>query len=158
MGPIMPTGAIIPYYGETAPKGWLLCDGSSIPSGDEYESLRILLGSSDNPAINTPNLTGKVLLGMGNNYELHGTGGQETNQITIENLPAHSHGTSDKYEGKYLICNLSNEDMGAQNGYQPADKGYYYYMKSYATTGSVGGNKAINNMQPYYVVNFIIKY
>ena len=51
----VPTGAIMSFYRYTAPDGWLICDGNSIPS--QYTSLIALVGA------NTPNLRGMFIRG-----------------------------------------------------------------------------------------------
>ena len=56
----VPTGSIMPYLGTTAPNGWLLCDGTDIPSGIIYDKLKTLLGTSY-----TPDLKGLFLRGTG---------------------------------------------------------------------------------------------
>jgi microcystin-dependent protein len=58
-----PTGSIMPYVGSTAPAGWLLCDGSAIPAGDAYASLKTILGN----ATNVPDLRGMFIRGAGTN-------------------------------------------------------------------------------------------
>lgn len=83
-----PTGIVNPYYGLVAPTGWLLCDGSVIPA--KYTALIALVG------VNTPNLKGKVIVGL-NSAEaewdtLGETGGTKTSAIGTGNLPAHTHG------------------------------------------------------------------
>lgn len=52
---IVPTGAIMPFYRPTAPTGWLVCDGSVIPT--QYTALTALVGA------NTPNLRGMFIRG-----------------------------------------------------------------------------------------------
>jgi microcystin-dependent protein len=56
-----PTGSIMPYVGSSAPAGWLLCDGSAIPSGDAYAALKTILGN----ATNVPDLRGMFIRGAG---------------------------------------------------------------------------------------------
>lgn len=58
----VPTGTIMSYVGTTAPRGWALCDGSSIPVNPLTQTLRTLLGSN-----NTPDLRGMFLRGAGTN-------------------------------------------------------------------------------------------
>lgn len=58
-----PTGSIMPYVGSTAPAGWLLCDGTAIPSGDAYTALKTMLGN----ATNVPDLRGMFIRGAGTN-------------------------------------------------------------------------------------------
>lgn len=64
----VPTGSIIPFMGTEAPDGWLLCDGSDIPEGVQYDALKTVLGDT-----RTPNLKGRFLKGAGSggaNYAL----------------------------------------------------------------------------------------
>jgi len=55
----VPTGAIMPYIGATAPEGWVLCDGKSLTSITGSAALIALVGD------NTPNLQGIFLKGVG---------------------------------------------------------------------------------------------
>lgn len=54
----VPTGAIMPFMGTTAPAGWLFCDGDEIPT--EHTALRALFSNN-----RTPNLRGRFLKGAG---------------------------------------------------------------------------------------------
>ncbi len=57
-----PTGIILPFTGNTndVPPGWVLCDGSALPSSVVYDDLRGIVGT------NTPDLRGVFLRGFGN--------------------------------------------------------------------------------------------
>lgn len=50
-------GTIVPYYGSTAPKGWLLCNGGTF-NQDDYKNLYKVLGSAT-----TPDLRGRYIVG-----------------------------------------------------------------------------------------------
>lgn len=52
---LVPTGAIMMFYRSTAPTGWLICDGSAIPT--QFAALISLVGA------NTPNLRGMFIRG-----------------------------------------------------------------------------------------------
>jgi hypothetical protein len=66
----VPTGAIMPYLGTTAPEGWVFCKGQSIVSVNGSAALRTLLDSND-----APNLQGMFLRGAGESkYGLRATG------------------------------------------------------------------------------------
>lgn len=43
-GSMFKTGMIVQYAGVEAPDGWLFCDGSAIPDGDEFDGLRERFG------------------------------------------------------------------------------------------------------------------
>ena len=97
----VPTGAIMPFVGgdSDVPEGWLLCDGSAIPTDDYTADLRGLIGA------NTPNLNGVFLRGAGsqtiptlgsNGNSNFGTNGKEynggnVNTFHIDRLKSHQH-------------------------------------------------------------------
>jgi len=43
---VIPVGTISSHFGSEAPQGWLICDGSSIPDGSQYDQLRDVLGEA----------------------------------------------------------------------------------------------------------------
>lgn len=64
---VVPTGAIMPYAGLSAPTDWLLCDGSAV-SRTTYSVLFALLGSlygdgDGSTTFNLPNLSGCIPIG-----------------------------------------------------------------------------------------------
>jgi hypothetical protein len=56
---LLPTGAVMSFYRTTAPSGWLVCDGTAIPS--QFTALIALVGA------NTPNLQGQFIRGLTTN-------------------------------------------------------------------------------------------
>jgi microcystin-dependent protein len=113
----MPTGALMPYAGATAPTGYLLCDGSSV-SSSTYLALHAVLsntygGSAYTGAgalfFNLPDLRGRLPMGAGTGpgQNASGTGapsgtaqtartrgqwlGEETHLLTTAEMPSHSH-------------------------------------------------------------------
>lgn len=57
-----PTGVLLPFVGAAndVPPGWVLCDGSSLPSSAIYDDLRAFIGN------NVPDLRGVFLRATGN--------------------------------------------------------------------------------------------
>jgi len=43
---VIPVGTISSHFGSEAPQGWLICDGSAIPDGSQYDQLREVLGEA----------------------------------------------------------------------------------------------------------------
>jgi microcystin-dependent protein len=80
----MPIGAIIAYGGSTAPAGWHLCNGSAHGSA----ALQALIGSA-----NTPDLSGRFIVGAGSGYNPKATGGAATVTLTAaqSGLVGHGH-------------------------------------------------------------------
>ena len=75
---------------------------------------------------------------------LGATGGAETHQLTVAQMPTHQHTYGD-----------SRAASQASTGTNPVH-GTAFNNSNYNTSFS-GGNEAHNNLQPYRVINFIIK-
>lgn len=102
------TGHIKPVASNTAPPGYLACDGSTVAIAS-YPSLYALLGTSYNtggePAgsFRLPDLRGKLRLGQGQDagrgLSMRSVGqyvGQETHSLSASEMPPHTHsGTTD---------------------------------------------------------------
>jgi len=83
--PVTPIGTLVPYAGQTAPTGWLLCDGSVVLKSD-YNDLWQTIGHSfrdptlleDGGALSfaLPDMRGRFPLGVDN------MGGQAANRVT----------------------------------------------------------------------------
>ncbi|MCH8179604.1 MAG: phage tail protein [Proteobacteria bacterium] len=81
------------------PRGWLLADGRTMPIA-QYTALFSLLGTTyggdGRTTFALPDLRGRVILGAGQSpgttlRQLGERGGSETQQITVTQLPPHSH-------------------------------------------------------------------
>tara|TARA_B110000438_G_scaffold302281_2_gene359523 strand:- start:2 stop:970 length:969 start_codon:yes stop_codon:yes gene_type:complete len=110
----VPTGAIFQWVTNTAPNGYLLCDGSVISSATYsalYGVLGTTYGESSGGGFKLPNLAGRVPIGAGqpDYYEpfkgsLHvgAKGGELGVELTSRHLPEHSHSldfeSSDPYD------------------------------------------------------------
>ena len=111
--PLVPAGAIMPFGGEEAPEGWLLCDGSEVKISD-YTALFNIIGYNFKDAsllsdegVNSfalPDMRGRFPLGLDNlggpsanrvtdiaADTIGGNSGTESKTIELENLPEHEH-------------------------------------------------------------------
>ena len=139
-------GSVTMYAGDTAPTGYLLCDGTAI-SRTTYSDLFSVIGTTygtgdGSTTFNLPNLKGKVVVGLDssdNDFDSLGeTGGSK-------NLQAHTH----------KISNAGYE--GGSSGDALVFKSRLTVVANYMETASTGtGNSG--NLQPYMVMNYIIKY
>lgn len=151
-GFVMPVGAILPYGGQTAPSGWLLCDGQSIVNNVNYQELRDVVGN------NVPNLRGQFVLGADPSRPKlkHGQShGEETVTLSEGQIPKHTH----KFDGSpYYVHKRSfdgNDKGGKTLKYNSGD-GYTRKLEGVQQNEKGGGSH--NNMPPYYALTYIIKY
>ncbi len=89
----VPIGMVVAWFQATTkiPTGWMVCDGSTIPSGDEYNDIRTL------GFTRTPNLKGRALIGSGS-YGINGvnnnvdqTTSKPKNTPTTSSAGGHTH-------------------------------------------------------------------
>jgi microcystin-dependent protein len=143
-------GTIVAFGGNTPPTGWLLCDGaavSSITYPDLFGAIGYTWGGSGN-TFNVPDLRGRAPIGTGQgsgltNRTLAEKGGEERHTLTIAEMPSHNH----------TVNSVPNYD--STDGWFI---GSLYGIPETLQTSSAGGDQPHNNMQPYAVVHFIIKY
>lgn len=76
---LIPTGAITLFYGDEAPTGWAICNGQKVNKAD---------GSG---TITTPDLRGRVAVGVSDALALGALTGQTNRTITTEVAGGHTH-------------------------------------------------------------------
>ena len=160
----LPTGAVVPFAGASAPSGHLLCYGQAI-SRSTYSDLFTAIGTTygvgdGSSTFNIPDLRGRAVAGqddMGgssanrltgqtggvNGDTLGGTGGAETHTLSAAELAAHTH--------VYSKGNVSGTNIAAGNALN-ANLG-----TSVSTAVNTPSGGAHNNVQPTLILNYIIK-
>lgn len=172
---LVPAGTINQTARATAPAGYLLCDGSAI-SRSTYSALFDAIGTAygtgdGSTTFNIPNLKGKVPVGYDSSQAefdtLGETGGAKTHTLSSNEMPSHNHTgststngghTHDVY-GKTYVNTLSWNELMAGRGSLSGSSATSYngdHAHSF-TTNSSGGGAAHNNLQPYVVLNYMIK-
>ena len=158
-----------PFIGEIrtvgfnfAPRGWAFCDGQllSISSNQAlFSLLGTTYGGDGRTTFALPDLRGRVSVHPGtgaglSTYRIGQRGGAETNTLTVNQLPSHTHannmasaaeGDSNDPTGKLL----AKTDARTYTDTGPA-------VASGGTSGSTGGGQAISNIQPYLAVYHVI--
>lgn len=129
----VPQGSIIPWYGssENIPNGFALCDGTN----------------------GTPDLRDRFLVGAGNLYTLGNTGGENSHQLTVAEMPSHQHDSGWGEHPSYgTPFGLSNYCLGSRMGSGKSDWDNAGWL-----TSSTGGNQPHENRPPYYALYYIMK-
>jgi len=122
----LPKGTVLMWSGDVQniPTGFALCNGEN----------------------GTPNLSGMFIVGFDANdpeYNAIGkTGGSKKHQLTIAEMPAHSH--SMEYAGNAASGSQGQHLRDAPSAFPK-------------TTGSTGGNEPHENRPPFYTLAYIIK-
>lgn len=156
---LVPTGSVSAFAGSSAPTNWLLCDGSNV-SRTTYSDLFAVIGTTfgagdGSTTFGLPNLKGKVPVGKDSSQTefdtLAETGGAKTHTLTAAeqaSLPIY-YGTPSPAD-QYRVG-----AGGALGGY--VGPGVSSVNNGFGSLTALGGGGAHNNLQPYLVLNFIIK-
>lgn len=181
----MPAGTIVQWPSNTTPANWLICDGSAV-SRSAYASLFSAIGTTygtgdGSTTFNLPNLKGRVPVGRDSaqtEFDTLGeTGGAKSVTLSSSQIPSHTHSFSattssnGAHTHEYIIQNpgwvsgsfnsvlmgaLNNQyTNGAVKGTVESNGAHTHTFSG--TTGATGGGEAHNNLQPYIVLNYIIK-
>lgn len=178
-----PTGAVLAFAGASAPAGFLMCDGSAV-SRSTYDNLFALIGTTYGSGngvdtFNVPDLRGRVVVGKaasGTFNNLNNAGGEESHTMTVAEMPSHTHtqnshshttdgagahnhsigplGTSG---GSYGIRDASNATSSGTGFTSSVGNHTHGVNSSTATNQNTGGGNAFNVLQPYRVLNYVIK-
>jgi microcystin-dependent protein len=145
----VPVGAILPFYGTSAPSNYLICDGSAF-SGVTYPALQTVLGGTT-----LPNLKGRFLVGYdsgdGDYNAMGDTGGSKTHTLGETEIPSHTHNT--RFSSNNFYTGTATE-VGAEAKLTSTGADLAT-LTAEGQTGTVG--QAHENRPPFYTVNYIIK-
>lgn len=180
-----PTGSITMWATNTAPTGWLICDGAPISRsiyGALWGVLGTTYGSGDGSStFNLPNLKGKVPVGRDATQTefdaLNDQGGSKTSALTSGNLPAHTHSGSTNNTGSHSHTSAQSDivrQYGGGDAKLTANSNYGPYNTGSITTDAQGAHEhtvsvsgggngtatgdAFNNLPPFITLNYIIRF
>ncbi len=150
----VPTGSIIPYLGDVAPPGWLLCDGSAA-SEAAFPELFAVIGTKFGGGLGTfnlPDLRGLFLRGAGQNSDpgrrYSGDDSRDVGDFQDEGTASHTH---------FLDTGLHGVDTNGGNVFNSFQMGGNQNnpTRTYTTNANSG---ATDETRPMNLgVNYIIK-
>lgn len=167
-------GAIVPIATDQPPAGTLLCNGAAHARAD-YPALYAALHPAlriDADYFNTPDLRGLFILGAGpQNAELS-TGGAPDIQLTIDNMPQHTHTAQPHahtspphgHTADYPSLGIDVESLGVPDLLAVGNPPMPSFTSSTAVTinpetviiDATGGGQAHDNMPPYIALAYVI--
>jgi microcystin-dependent protein len=178
---LSPAGAVISFAGASAPSGWLLCDGSAV-SRTTYASLFTVLSTTygagnGSTTFNLPNLKGRVPVGLDSGQTefdaLAEIGGAKTVTLTEAQIPSHTHvlsGSTASDTHNHTIPNRTTVPGGTSGNFFESWSSGGSTSRTHRTSddshshgvgtlvaANTGGGGAHDNLQPYIVMNYIIK-
>jgi microcystin-dependent protein len=164
---VVPSGAVLPFAGSSAPTGYLLCYGQAV-SRTTYAALFTAIGTTygtgdGSTTFNLPDLRGRAAFGvdnmggsaanrLGSNASIGGisgtaslgtAGGAQTHVQTIAELAPHTHAAPNGMVG--------GSDVGGTGAYLSAG------LPNNGTSGSTGSGAPFNITPPALVLNYIIR-
>jgi len=141
---IVPAGCILMWSGSigSIPLGWRICDGGG----------------------GTPDLRDRFIVGAGNSYGVGNTGGANSVQLTLNEIPSHSHGVNDPghtHRDRWLQSYAAGGNNGYAGNAGVIGSNDNNQSVQFKTTGisiqSAGGSASHENRPPYYALAYIMK-
>ena len=168
---LVPPGTVQTFAGSVAPSGWLLCDGNEYTPEQYillYNAIGTIYGGGEG-TFQVPDMRSRFALGLGNGDNelsvrtIGVTGGAETHTLTTNEIPSHNHSITDPGHSHSYTNNTNDQSVNDTIITESsADNAELSQTTGVNTTGitvnSTGGGQAHNNMPPYMVLNYIIKY
>jgi hypothetical protein len=157
-GFVTPVGTIIAYGGRTVPKGWLMCDGSSV-SRTQYPELYNAIdttwgrGSQAKTTFNLPDLRGLFLRGVdgsaGRDPDVAARTAMNTGGNNKNNVGSYQ---GDEFKSHNHYTHNWTASWGNYAGYHAAGSGADYGARY---SGSAGGNETRpKNAYVYYIIKY----
>lgn len=139
-------GSVVAIINDSTPDHMLLCDGSNFDRVDYPELYAVLPAALiiDVDTGSVPDLRENFVLAAGVTIAEHDTGGSDEHQLTVAELPAHTH-TYDKE-----IYNIDIESVGIPD---PTGVGIPPLPTQTSATGS---DTPHNNMPPFYALKYVV--
>lgn len=160
-------GEIKLFAGNFAPRGWAFCNGQLLPISQNQALFSILgttYGGDGRTTFALPDLRGRVPVHPGtgpglSSKSLGEQGGTETETLSTQQLPAHTHSYDD------AASDGTVSRSGASKFFYPVPKswgvevplrGKTTVTERTETSGQAGSGQPHNNLPPYLGIHYII--
>jgi microcystin-dependent protein len=163
---LMPVGVVLPYVSSNAPNGWLNCLGQEVYRGD-YPELFAVIGTTygagnGSTTFRIPNLAGRVVVGQGSgdgltSRAMGAMSGVEAHALNVGEMPSHTH-TSNAVGSTLGLMTADGQNTAGAGLDSSAVEPNLFAAPAALSIDSAGSGAAHNNMQPFAVLNYIIKY
>jgi microcystin-dependent protein len=161
---LIPYGTIIQSAAVVVPPGWFLCDGASLLKANYlnlFNAIQYTYGGSGSN-FNLPDIRGRVAVGSGQgsgltNRELAGQEGVERHVLNIDEIPSHNH-SSNATGGSIGLITSTGANTASTDLDNTANEPNLFNSLPALVINPNGGGQAHNNMQPFLVLNYLIKY
>ena len=165
---LIPAGTIIQSAAINEPAGWLDCNGrvlSVVVYADLFNAIRYTYGgvySGSDLSFNIPDMQGRVGIGAGAGSGLTArtlgvSGGAETHTLNEGEMPAHSHSSNATGGSIGLITSNGNHTAATGLDSSTGEPNLFAGIPA-LTINTTGSGLPHNNMQPYVVLRYLIKY
>ena len=174
-----PVGSIVMWGTPTPPANWTWCGGQSLPRAG-YPALFAVIGTTfgavDGAHFNMPQLFGAFPFGYGGQAPLGTMGGEVNHTLLANEMPVHNHvdaghghGVNEAPHSHTLQGSMGGGIGGTTPPTVHNSFGGTVPVTNPASTGisiqggaaniqNAGGGAAHNNMPPYTVIGFIMRY
>jgi microcystin-dependent protein len=146
-------GEIRPFAFGVVPRGWLACEGQTLPIQQNaalFSLLGVTYGGDGRTTFKLPDLRGRVPVGAGN-IPLGTAAGETAHALNTNETPAHTHQVQAASAAGTLSTLQGNYWAGAMNYASAADS-----SMAPGTISASGGSLPHENMQPYAALSFCI--
>lgn len=167
------------FAGNFAPRGWMFCEGQSLPIANFsaiFSLLGTMYGGNGTTTFNLPDLRGRVPVGVGQGPGLPSItqgqmAGTAAHTLSLAEMPAHNHAATiqARLNGSAdgpTTASPSNAYPATGTRAAPMDNIYAATnptvamgtsaVSATATIANAGNSQPHNNMQPYLGIRYII--
>jgi len=164
-------GEIRLFAGNFAPRSWAFCNGQLLAIATNTALFAILGVTYGGNGVNNfalPDLRGRVPEGSGNlpTVQLGELGGVESNMLTLQNMPTHTHTAKGTVNIGARSGKIASDTNPENNFYAQIPNGSNIFgtttdavmgsTVATVTVNNAGQSVPINNMQPYLGLNYIV--